>query len=120
MGDDMIRIWTRNSFEVDLNLLYLMLISIAISSIWYTSLVALTATNHHQRVSTLYLTVSILSLFLVALALPKHGLPGAAAASLVAEIFLSAFIVQNSLRLLGDSLVSYLKFIVVPPIFKIL
>jgi len=114
-GDWIIRIWTQGAIVMSFSLFYLMLITIIFSSFWYTSLVVITAVNQHQRVAALYLIANVFSLSLAKFMLPLWGLNGAAFSLLIIDIVMSIVVLNNSLHLVEDNLLSYLKFVILKP-----
>jgi O-antigen/teichoic acid export membrane protein len=114
-GDWLIIIWTQGAIVMNFSLFYLMLINVIFSSFWYTSLVVITAVNQHQRVAALYLMANVFSLILAKFMLPLWGLNGAAFSLLIIDITMSIVVLNNSLHLVEDNLLSYLKFVIFKP-----
>ncbi|WP_263377995.1 lipopolysaccharide biosynthesis protein [Granulicella paludicola] len=95
--------WTLHKVPTDTVLLDLMLLLVIFSSLWLTSITVLLATNRHQQITAIYLTVTSLTLA-AAWPLSQHfGLRGAAVALIVCEMVLAATVLRTSLRFLGDN-----------------
>jgi O-antigen/teichoic acid export membrane protein len=97
------RRWTVHRFPTDTVLLDLMLLLVIFSSLWLTSITALTATNRHQKVAAIYLAVTSFSLALAWVLAPHLGLRGVAVALIGGEIFMAASVLRSSLKFLGDT-----------------
>lgn len=97
------RRWTLHRFPTDTPLLDLMLLLVVFSSLWMTSITALTATNRHQRITLVYLLATSGSLAAAwALAYPL-GLHGVALALIAGEALMAATVLRASLRFLQDT-----------------
>jgi O-antigen/teichoic acid export membrane protein len=95
--------WTLHKVPTDTLLLDMMLLLVIFSSLWLTSITVLLATNRHQQITAVYLTVTSLTLA-AAWPLSRHfGLRGAAAALIVCEMVLATTVLRTSLRFLGDN-----------------
>jgi O-antigen/teichoic acid export membrane protein len=95
--------WTRHSFPTDTVLLDLMLLLVIVSSLWLTSIVALTATNRQQHVAVVYLAATGGSLAAAWGMAHFFGLRGVAVALIAGEAFMAASVLRTSLRFLGDT-----------------
>jgi len=96
--------WTRHSFPTDTILLDLMLLLVIFSSLWLTSIVALTATNRQQHVALVYLAATGGSLVAAWVMAHLFGLRGVAVALIAGEAFMAVNVLRTSLRFLGDTL----------------
>lgn len=96
--------WTRHSFPTDTILLDLMLLLVIFSSLWMTSIVALTATNRQQQVAVVYLAATGGSLAAAWAMAHLYGLRGVAIALIAGEAFMAVSVLRTSLRFLGDTL----------------
>jgi len=103
------RRWTVHQFPTDHVLLDLMLLLVVFSSLWLTSITALTATNRHQHVAMVYLAVTSCSLAAAWLLAEHFGLRGAALALIVGEIFMACSVMRSSLRFLGDTFAGFAR-----------
>jgi O-antigen/teichoic acid export membrane protein len=103
------RHWTLHKVPTDTLLLDMMLLLVIFSSLWLTSITVLLATNRHQQITALYLTVTSMTLA-AAWPLSQHfGLRGAAFALIVCEMVLSTTVLRKSLIFLGDDFPSFAK-----------
>jgi O-antigen/teichoic acid export membrane protein len=103
------RHWTVHQFPTDTILLDLMLTLVIFSSLWLTSVTVLLATNRHQQITVLYLTVTTLTLA-AAWPMSQHfGLRGAAIALIVCEMVLAMTVLRASLKFLGDNFTDFAK-----------
>ena len=92
-----------HQFATDRVLLDLMLLLVVFSSLWFTSSVALAATNRHQKLAVTYLVATSASLA-GAWALTRwFGLRGAAVALIGGEIYMAIHVLRASLAFLGDT-----------------
>ena len=103
-GPSIWRKWTVHQFATDRVLLDLMLGLVVFSSLWFTSSVALAATNRHQRLAAVYLVATSGSLATAWGLCHWIGLRGAAIALIAGEAFMSIFVLRASLKFLGDTL----------------
>jgi O-antigen/teichoic acid export membrane protein len=101
--------WTVHQFPTDTALLDLMLLLVIFSSLWLTSMTALTATNQHQRVALAYLVITSLSLAPAWVLATHFGLRGVAVALIGGEIFMALIVLRSSLRFLGDTFGSFAR-----------
>ena len=109
LGPAIWRKWTVHQFATDRLLLDLMLLLVLFSSLWFTSSVALAATNRHQRLAIVYLVATSASLATAWVLCHWLGLRGAAIALIGAEIFMSAFVLRASLSYLNDTVGGFLS-----------
>ncbi len=101
--------WTLHKFPTDTVLLDLMLLLVVFSSLWMTSITALTATNRHQRVTLIYLAVTCASVATAWVLAHRFGLRGVAVALIVGEIVIASTILRSSLAFLGDTFGGFAK-----------
>ena len=102
------RHWTVGEFKTDSVLLDIMLLQVLFTSLWMTSLVALAATNRHQRLAMVYLGATSVSLTVAWFTTQAFGLRGAAVAMISGEIFMSAYVLRASLSFLGDTMAGFM------------
>jgi O-antigen/teichoic acid export membrane protein len=95
--------WTIHQFATDPVLLDIMLLLVIFSSLWFTSSVALAATNRHVGMARVYLIATCCTLALSWLLVKYFGLRGAAVGALSGEILMATYVLTTSLRFLGDS-----------------
>lgn len=73
-GQHIYRIWTNNQVLFDYNLMLVFQIGLFIESIWTSGSVALMSTNHHMKLSLVYLVSTIIAVSTAAI-LGKMGCP---------------------------------------------
>jgi len=95
--------WTVHQFPTDSVLLDLLLLLVIFSSLWFTSSVALAATNRHQRLALVYMIATVCSLIAAWPLAHTFGLRGVAVALLGGEVFMAVNVLHNSLQFLGDT-----------------
>jgi O-antigen/teichoic acid export membrane protein len=110
--------WTVHRFPTDTILLDLMLLLVIFSSLWLTSITALTATNRHQKVAFIYLIVTSCSLVAAWVLTRPFGLRGAAVALIGGELFMASSVLRSSLKFLGDTFGGFLRSMFSMPTMK--
>jgi O-antigen/teichoic acid export membrane protein len=109
VGPSIWKRWTVHTVATDTVLLDLMLTLVVFSSLWFTSSVALAATNRVQRLAIIYLIATSASLGAAWFLAHAYGIRGAAVALIGAEIFMSAFVLRASLAFLGDTFTGFMR-----------
>jgi O-antigen/teichoic acid export membrane protein len=107
--------WTQGRVAFDLVLFGLLLAVITANSLWSASYIVSVAANRHQRVALIYVAATCASLLLSVGLTKVAGIYGAAMALLVIDIAMIAFVVPQSLAMVGDTPVDYLRSILQPP-----
>ena len=110
--------WTMHRFPTDRALLDLMLLLVVFSSLWFTSSVALSATNRHQRLAVVYLIATSASLVAAWVLCHYFDLRGAAFALIGGEIFMDLFVLRASLSFLGDTFGGFMRGMLTVPKLK--
>jgi O-antigen/teichoic acid export membrane protein len=113
-GDWLLKKWTVGQIEIDLTLFYLFLLIIIVSSLWYVSITVLTATNNHEKVTISYLVINAFSLALAVLLIPIFDIKGMVLSLLIAEISIAFIVISNSLKMLNESFLTYIKMLIMP------
>lgn len=116
-GESIYRVWTNGSVTLDRPTFYLLLLVTIINALWYTSFTVQQATNTHARISGYYLaanTVSIVAGFATTYLL---GLPGAALALCLVEIYMLLRVIPSALEFSEDRLPVFLRYLATPPVF---
>lgn len=110
-GNILWKTWTIGKVATDPILLDIMLIQLLVSALWYTSSVIHMSINKHQGLAKVTLAASSLSLLIawVLMKVPSIGLRGAAAAMVVTDALTTIYVLKTSLRLLEESLSSFLS-----------
>ena len=103
------RRWTLHRFPTDSVLLDLMLLLVIFSSLWMTSITALTATNRHQRITLVYVLATGGSLAGAWVLAGRFGLRGVAVALIAGEAVIAATVLRASLRFLGDTFGGFVR-----------
>lgn len=102
--------WTLRSLSLDSTLLGLMLIQTLLWSVWNTGCVVLAAISKQGKLSALALSNGVLTVGAAIVLVPRYGLVGAAAGSLLVDIMLSAWAAPLiACRAVGDSFVGYVR-----------
>jgi O-antigen/teichoic acid export membrane protein len=107
--------WTHGQIAMDSRLFATLLAAVVTNALWLSSSVALTATNHHQRMMVQYVLGICASLGVAIVFTPKLGLLAAATAILFAELGMAIGVVHASLRLLNDHPKNFLASLVMLP-----
>ena len=84
-------------------LLSILLLVVVFFALWSTSSTLMTATNQHQRLAVVYVVATAFTCGICFLLAHWKGLYGAAAALLVSELAMNAYVLPASLRIAQDS-----------------
>lgn len=114
-GGPVYHLLTHGKVSYDPALFALLLLVVVCNSFWSASYITLVATNRHQKLALVYTLSTAFSLAIAAVLTPLLGLPGAALALLVIDVFMSAYVVTRSLELVEDTLPAFAKFVLTPP-----
>ena len=108
--------WTVGHVPPSRSLLAILLLVVIAYSLWSTSSVLITSTNHHQRLAVWYITGTSATVCITYLAARRFGLYGAAWSLLVSEAVMNLYVLPHSLRLAQDRLPAFLaSFLHFPP-----
>lgn len=119
-GEQLLGIWTHGEVAMAWALYTLLLLSVAVNSVWHTALMAAWATNRHVRTAFVYSAVygggalGFAYIFSTLL-----GLSGVGLALLISEMMLVPYILLKTFRMAGESLTSWLGHVTRPPWFLI-
>jgi O-antigen/teichoic acid export membrane protein len=103
------RVWTHDRVPMNSPVFWLLLVAALANSFWYTSSVALLATNTHERFAVVYLGSTALSLSLCYFILiPWLGLSGAVIGLLTADLITGFYVLRRSLALVKDRAADFL------------
>ena len=103
VGPAFIRWWTRGNVDPPAGLLYVLLLSVACNSLWYTLSTVLLSTNLHHRLAVIYL-LGTTTAFLVAIPLTiAGGLTGTALSLLAIDVGMVAYVSPAALRVVHDT-----------------
>jgi O-antigen/teichoic acid export membrane protein len=107
-GKPIYLLWTKHVVEYDNALMLLFLISMIISSIWYTSSVILAATNNHINYSKLYLATTVLAILLcIGIVRITHNVSYVPLSLLVIDIVMAIYIFRKSLVISNDTWMNF-------------
>jgi O-antigen/teichoic acid export membrane protein len=100
--------WTGGHVPPSRSLLAILLIGVAIYSLWATSSTLAAAINKHQRLAVWYIIATGITLIFTYLLARRYGLYGAAASLIVSEIIMNIYVLPASLRIAHDTLPAFL------------
>jgi O-antigen/teichoic acid export membrane protein len=119
LGRKMLHVWTHGTVEMDPAVFGLLLAVVLPAGLWMSSLNVVYATNRHQRVAVAYILTN-LALVLCAYELAKpFQLRGVAAAVLLADLFMTLYVVRTSLNLLNERALAFVRAIFTVPAFVV-
>jgi O-antigen/teichoic acid export membrane protein len=119
-GEQLLDIWTHGKIAMDWPLYTLLLLSVAVNSVWNTALMAAWATNRHVRTALVYSVVYGGGAFCFAYIFSTLlGLSGVGLALLISEAALAPYILLKTFRMTGESMTSWLGHVTRPPWFLI-
>lgn len=119
-GEQLLGVWTHGKVAMDWPLYTLLLLGVAVNSVWHTALTAAWATNRHARTALVYSLVyggGALGFAYVFSTL--LGLSGVGLALLISEAALAPYVLLITFRMAGESLTSWLGHVTRPPWFLI-
>jgi O-antigen/teichoic acid export membrane protein len=99
-GPAIFQAWTRGRLLLDVPVFRLLLVAIVVNSFWNASSVVLVACNKHRGLAIRYLVGTCGALALAYPLLQRFGLPGAAAALVLCDLWMSFYVIQASNALL--------------------
>jgi peptidoglycan/LPS O-acetylase OafA/YrhL/O-antigen/teichoic acid export membrane protein len=108
-GASVFAMWTHGHLRFDAATFDLLLLSVFANAAWNTSSAVPLAANRHGRISVCYLALSVCSLGLAALLLPRFGLAGAALAMLCADAAMGVIVLNVSLEYVSDPWREFLR-----------
>jgi O-antigen/teichoic acid export membrane protein len=95
--------WTGGHVPPSRGLLSILLLVVLVFALWSTSSTLMTSTNQHQRMAAIYLAATSLTCVACFLLARWRGLHGAAAALLISELAMTAYVLPASLRIAHDT-----------------
>ncbi|MFQ6006143.1 MAG: lipopolysaccharide biosynthesis protein [Woeseia sp.] len=116
-GEWLLTIWTDGAVNMHPELFLLLLAVLVVNGLWLSSLMLVYATNRHQRVAVVYLTVNLMTVAAAYVLALQFGLVGVAAGLLVADAIMVVSVLPQSLGLLDDSVANFARVLVRPPVF---
>jgi O-antigen/teichoic acid export membrane protein len=100
--------WTSGHVPPSRGLLGILLLVVVFFALWSTSSALMTSTNQHQRMAAIYLAATSLTCVACYFLALWKGLYGAAAALLISELAMNAYVLPASLRIAQDTLPAFL------------
>ncbi|HEY3323837.1 MAG TPA: lipopolysaccharide biosynthesis protein [Planctomycetota bacterium] len=101
-GEWAMALWTHKHVEFDGPLFNALLLSVLVSSLWYSSAVVPMATNRHQKLAVFFLVTTLLSLALARFLVPAWNVSGAAYALLAGDLAMAVYVLYTSARQLNE------------------
>ncbi len=101
--------WTAHKVPPSPRLLFLLLITVFLFSLWSTSSTLLTAVNQHKRLALNYMVATGVTIIATALMAKRYGLLGAAGSLMLSELIMDVYVVPASLRLSQDTWTGFLQ-----------
>ncbi|WP_150122710.1 lipopolysaccharide biosynthesis protein [Rhodopirellula islandica] len=103
-GPMVYEVWTKGMFSVPPFAWWLMSLSLVLHSFWWTSSVVHRASNRPWRINSLGVASAACSAFCMYYLSMAFGVSGLATGLVVFELIMAVFVLQSSLRILGDTL----------------
>jgi O-antigen/teichoic acid export membrane protein len=100
--------WSLGHVPPSRGLLSILLLVVVCYALWSTSSTLMTSTNQHQRMAAIYLAATSLTCVACYFLALWKGLYGAAAALLISELAMNAYVLPASLRIAQDTLPAFL------------
>lgn len=101
--------WTQHKVPPSPRLLFLLLVSVLLYSLWSTSSTLMAAINQHRRLSLNYIVATSVTIVATVLLTRRYGLLGAAASLILSEAIMDVYVLPASLRISEDSWGGFLR-----------
>lgn len=101
--------WTAHKVPPSPRLLFLLLVSVLLYSLWSTSSTLMAAINQHRRLSLTYLVATSVTIVATVLLTRRFGLLGAAASLILSEAIMDVYVLPASLRIAQDNWGDFLR-----------
>ena len=101
--------WTRHNVPPSPRLLFLLLVSVLLYSLWSTSSTLLAAINQHRRLAMNYIFATGVTIIATVLLAKRYGLLGAAASLILSEALMDLYVLPASLRISQDTWPGFLR-----------
>jgi O-antigen/teichoic acid export membrane protein len=108
IGPYVLHSWTGGKVPPSRGLLSILLLVVVVNALWSTSSTLMTATNQHQKMAAVYLIATSLTCVACFFFARWGGLYGAAAALLVSELAMNAYVLPASLRIAQDTFPAFM------------
>ena len=95
--------WTAHKVPPSPRLLFLLLVTVFLFSLWSTSSTLVTAINQHKRLSMVYMFATGITIAVTVVMAKRYGLLGAAASLMFSELIMDVYVLPASLRLCRDT-----------------
>ncbi len=109
--------WTRHTISLDPVLLDLLLLVTVCNSSWFAASVVFTATNRHARMAKQYLVINLVAVPAYWALAKTVGLDGVTVGLILCELATAAFVLPESLKLVGDRLSDLAQATMVPWVY---
>jgi O-antigen/teichoic acid export membrane protein len=109
VGPRVFTLWTRGRLPFDATTFDILLLAVLANSAWNASSSVALSANRHERMSLSYLGLSVVSILIACVLLPRVGLRGAALAMFFSDLGMSMVVVRISNRLLSDPFPEFLR-----------
>ncbi len=107
--------WTRGKVPPSRPLLSILLLVVVLYSLWSTSSTIMTSTNQHQRLASVYVGATGVTVLVTFFMARSFGLYGAAASLLLSEFLMNLYVLPASLRIADDTLPAFLRSLLTLP-----
>jgi len=104
-----IKYWSHGRLSLDDTTYALLLLTVFINSLWFTSSVTQAATNNHHRLATVFVFSALLSIIVGAFLSSFYQLPGMGMSLVLGELIMVATVLPISLRLTKDTPADFLR-----------
>lgn len=106
-GQQIYMIWTGHALQLSQHLLWLFLLPIPFTTLWFTSSVVHAASNQHEGLAVRYMIATVLAVVACAGLTHFYGIEGAALSTIMADIVLIPYVLKRSLELTHDTWKGY-------------
>lgn len=113
-GAWILEVWTLGAVAFDKPFFTLMLLTMLISSFWFTSSVVQVANNAHSKMAVLYLLATASATGIAYVLTPALGINGPALGLLVLEIAMALYVLPTSLGRVHDKVGPFFKYVFNP------
>lgn len=114
-GPWLYQLWIRNTVHFERECFLLLLFAAFTDSLWFMSSVVPISTNRHSRIGLIFVSAAAVSVVVGRLIMPSIGVAAAAWGLLAVNTLMIWIGLNTSLRLLGESLATFVKGLFVLP-----
>ncbi len=108
IGPRFLHQWSLGHVPPSRGLLSILLLVVVFFALWSTSSTLMTATNQHQKMAVVYVIATAVTCVICYFAAVWKGLYGAAAALILSELAMNAYVLPESLRIAHDTFPEFL------------